>query len=102
MVEASSRTETTRDIFEARAMEFQRENPIESRKLAGDLMEWGAAVPGGGTLGKLVASQIDFSVHRRSEKGHPITVKEYVENLFSPNLEGKVNADIIMARLQLG
>lgn len=90
------------DIFEARAIEFQKVNPVESRKLAGNLLEWASAIPIEGTIGDIVASQISFILENGRKTEPTLTAEQVVEGLFSPNPKGEIDADIIMGRLQLG
>ena len=90
------------DVFEARAIQFQKANPIESRRLAENLFEWSSVVPMEGTIGDIIASQIGFILENGRKTEPNLTVQEVVEGLFSPNPSGEIDAGIIMGRLQLG
>jgi|WetSurSiteA1Bulk_404760.scaffolds.fasta_scaffold00041_3 hypothetical protein len=96
----------TIDIFERRAIQFQRENHLESRKLAENILEWASIVAEETyeykTIGDILASQINFRVQEIKDSGHQITTEQYIEDLFCPNCRGEIDADIIMGRLQIG
>ena len=102
MVEQALQGKTTIDIFEKRAIELQKVNPEESKKLAGELLYWASSVDPNGTFGETLASQINYQVREQCKSGNPTTTEKFVEMLFSPNPEGKIDADIIMGRLQIG
>ncbi|MEK7565565.1 MAG: hypothetical protein AAB506_00785 [Patescibacteria group bacterium] len=91
----------TIEIFLKRAKGFEKKNPEEARHLMGELLAWGSAVgesAGGGSLGDLIARQIDSVVDRSNGR---ITATDFVNGLFSPNPRGEITADVIMGRFQL-
>lgn len=100
MVEAPQEGETTIDIFQKRAIEFQKVNPQESRRLAGELLLWASSTNQKGSLGEILATQINHRVEIHCKSGIPTTTEKFVEMLFSPNPVGIINADLIMYRLQ--
>lgn len=102
MAETLNSTGETMDILKEALTKFHSENPSESDKLKGQILEWGSAIPSGaGTLGEVIVSQIENRVSMREPKGKT-TVRQFIEELFSPNDKGELNADIVMGRLQIG
>ena len=96
--------------FLAEAKKFSKSHPSEGKGLHGELLLWGAAVGGSGlfsfgpntTLAEMIRSQIKNIVENQGEKsGRAVSADEIIEDLFSPNSAGEIDADIIMGRFQL-
>jgi hypothetical protein len=94
---------TEGELFFARANRFSAENPIESKRLYGELLSWASAVAtnigSNLKLGDILDKQIRSGI--KASRGY-VAPEQYVDGLFEKNLRGEVTADIIMARLQLG
>lgn len=93
--------------FAEEAEKFSVRYPEEGGQLQGELTLWGLAVFESGLsqariTGELIKEQIVLIAENWSNKsGKVITPEEVIEDLFSLNPEGKIDADIIMGRFQL-
>lgn len=104
MGELIATTRPTVEIVREGFKTFEREHPEENNSLMGEMLYLGAAVLRGKntTFGEEVASRIEETVAQINQAGEHVTVEKYVNSLFSPNKDGKITADMIMLRLQLG
>ncbi len=88
--------------FLIEAKKFSTKYPEEGKGLLGELMLWGAAVLGSNeTLAEGIRAQIMAIAENWSKPGKIATFEDVIKELFSPNPEGKIDADIIMGRFQL-
>lgn len=90
--------DTLRERFEKRLAEIRERDEEEHTRLMGELVEWGACIPGPGswTLWDLIESQI-----RPLAEEKKITPEEFIDLMFAP-VQGRLSAEMIMMRLQVG
>jgi len=90
--------------FLQKAYAFGEKYPEEGKNLLGELMQYAASVAPltrASSVWGALREQINFQVEELRKSGHKISTGEFIEDLFIPNKEGEITADIIMARLQL-
>ena len=93
--------------FAEEATKFSEMYPEEGGRLQGELTLWGLAVFESGlstsrNTGELIKEQILAIADKSTQKeGKNISAEEVIEDLFLPNEDGKIDAEIIMVRFQL-
>ena len=93
--------------FAEKAEKFSQKFPEEAGRLQGELTLWGLAAFESGlsssrNTGELIKEQILAIADKSTQKeGKNISAEEVIEDLFLPNEDGKIDAEIIMVRFQL-
>jgi hypothetical protein len=90
--------------FLQEAYAFGEKYPEEGKNLLGELMYYAASVAPltrASSVWEVLSKQINFQVEEIRKSGHKTSAREFIKDLFIPNKEGEITADIIMARLQL-
>jgi hypothetical protein len=90
--------------FLQEAYAFGEKYPEEGKNLLGELMHYAASVASltqVSSVWGVLSEQINFQVEEIRKSGHKTSAGEFIKDLFIPNKEGEITADIIMARLQL-
>lgn len=91
--------------FLQEAYAFGEKYPEEGKNLLGELMHYAASVTpltrSSSVWEVLLSEKINFQIEEFRKSGHKISEEEFIENLFIPNKEGEITADIIVARLRL-
>lgn len=90
--------------FLQEAYAFGEKYPEEGKNLLGELVLYAASVASltqPSSVWGVLSEQINFQVEEIRKSGHKISAGEFIKDLFIPNKEGEITADIIMARLQL-
>lgn len=94
-----------RKKFLEKVIAFSEKYPYQGKVLQGQLMLYASYVPGideKRTVWDIIKSQIDYQVGKHNGAGSSISAKDFIDYLFEPNPAGEIDAEIIMARLQIG
>jgi|GEM_PF-6249075 len=85
--------------------DFSKKDPEEAKLLYKKLLDWFSSdeitKTSQDSLDDLLFSQLNTDVKKMSETDYPITLSQYVDFLFSLDPKGEINANTIMARINL-
>lgn len=102
--EETKTQDSLKGTFLQEAYAFGEKYPEEGKNLLGELMHYAASVSPltrASSVWEVLSGQINFQVEEIRKSGHEISAEGFTKDLFIPNKEGEITADIIMARLQL-
>ena len=79
---------------------FEEKYPEDGKKFLSKIIHYAISkppeIPSAWTA---LEEQINIKVGELGKSGHKISTEKFIENLFIPNGEGEITADIIMSRL---
>lgn len=79
---------------------FEEKYPEEGKKFLSKIIHYAVSKPPEiPSAWVVLEKQINLQVEKLGKSGNKISTEEFIENLFIPNGEGEITADIIMARL---
>jgi len=79
---------------------FEEKYPEEGKKFLSKIIHYAVSKPPEiPSAWAALEKQINLQVEKLGKSGNKISTEEFIENLFIPNGEGEITADIIMARL---
>lgn len=79
---------------------FEEKYPEEGKKFLSKIIHYAVSKPPEiPSAWAALEKQINLQVEKLGKSGNKISTEEFIENLFTPNGEGEITADIIMARL---